>query len=231
MSSVNLKNILKESKALIVDEVDNITKQQKNILKLFLKKTYYADSIQEAQSIYNLKSPDIIISELDLKNEDCLSFLENIREYNRNIPIIIFAKDLSKESLMRLIPLGVLDVVEKPVSSDKLIYILNKTSKYIFNFGTNLVDICKKVKYDYSAKSIVVNNKQVSLTTNESHFLELLLSNHGQVFSKQAIELYIWGESIVTDGAFKSLLKRVRDKIGKHYIVNNSGQGYYLLKS
>jgi DNA-binding response OmpR family regulator len=231
MSLVSLKNILKASVALVLVDPKKITQQQKSILKIFLKKVYYTDNLEQAQSLYTLKSPDIIISDLQVKEEDCIEFLFDVREYNQKIPIIVFSQNITKEILMRLIPLGVVEVLEKPISSDKLIHTLNKTSKYILNFGTKIVEIDSKVKYDYSSKTVLMNKSSIPLTKNESQLLELFLSHHGKVFTKQAIEFHIWGESMVSDGAFKSLIKRMRDKIGKEYILNNSGHGYYLLKN
>ena len=82
--------------------------------------------------------------------------------------------------------------------------------------------------YNYIDKSVKKDGKHIELTQNESRLLELLICNEGQVMSKENIELHIWGEEFVTESAFKSLFKRLRDKIGKDSIQNKSGHGYYL---
>ncbi len=84
--------------------------------------------------------------------------------------------------------------------------------------------------YDYISKTIRINEKIIELTKNESMLIELLLSNNGKVTSKDEIEFNIWGEEYVNDSTFKSLLQRLKTKIGKDIINNKQGYGYYLSK-
>ncbi|MEA1915302.1 MAG: response regulator [Campylobacterota bacterium] len=224
----SLKNILKVTKVLYIDKQDNVSKPIQNTLNIFFKKVYYANSITQAIDIYNHDHPDLIISEVHLKGESCLPILHNIRQYSQNIPIIITSENKNEEVLFEAIRLQLIDFLVKPVSIDKFIFVLNKVAKYILHHGQVIVYFGDYHRYNYIAKTVKIGKSVISLTKNESRLIELLLANTGKVISKKEIELHIWGEEFITESAFKSLFKRIRDKIGKDTIKNSSGHGYYL---
>ena len=130
--------------------------------------------------------------------------------------------------LFEAIRLQLIDFLVKPLDINKFIHALNTTAKHILHHGNVLVSFSDGYLYNYIDKSVKKDGKLIELTQNESRLLELLICNEGQVMSKENIELNIWGEEFVTESAFKSLFKRLRDKIGKDSIQNKSGHGYYL---
>ncbi len=224
----SLKNVLKILTVLYIDEENAIPQSIKQALKMFTKEVFFVNNLTEATNIYNTKHPQIIISEVTFKDENCFDFLNTIREYNHLIPIIITSKNKDEEILLQSIRLQLIDFIEKPIKIEKFIFALNNTAKHILHFGDINIIFANNLKYNYIAKTIKDNKKNIHLTKNEARLLELLLANEGQMITKEDIELYIWGEEYVSESAFKSLFKRLRDKIGKDTIKNISGQGYLL---
>lgn len=231
MSKVNLKQILNASEALVLDDLNTLTKQHRNTFELFFKKVHYISCDDEAQRVFNGTKIDVIFSELTIGTRSCFDFLANIRQYNKNIPVVILTQNATKELLIDFIPLGIATVNEKPFDVSTLINTLNNIAKLLLNNGLKNIKIDDKLSYDYISKTVIKKSQKVKLTKKESLFLELLLSKQEKVFTSQEIELHIWGEEVVSDSTFKSLLKRLRDKVGKEYIKNNSGVGYYLVGS
>ncbi len=225
---VSLKNVLKVSKLLYIDKEENIPKTIKNTVHLLIKETYFAHNLKEAIEIYNKKHPNIIISEVNLNDESLLPFLHNLREINHSIPIIITSKNKQEEVLFEAIRLQLIDFLVKPLDINEFIHTLNTTAKHILHHGNVIVSFADGYLYNYIDKSVKKNGENIELTQNESRLLELLVANEGQVMCKEDIERHIWGEEFVTESAFKSLFKRLRDKIGKDSIQNKSGHGYYL---
>ncbi|MEA3499347.1 MAG: response regulator [Campylobacterota bacterium] len=225
----SLKNILKVLKVMYIDEQDDVPKTIQNILKIFFKEVYYINNLQDAMEVYSSKHPDIIISEVGLKGcRSCLQLLKNIRHYNHLIPIIITSANKDEEILLDAIRLQLIDFLVKPLTLDNFIYPLNNAAKHILHHGNVVVSLSNDAKYNYINKNINIQNKIFKLSKNESRLIELLLANEGKVISNSEIEFHIWGEEYVSDSAFKSLFKRLRDKIGNDIIKNSPGHGYYL---
>lgn len=224
----SLKNVLKMLTVLYIDEEKNVPLSIKNALKMFTKKVFFVNNIETANNIYHKKNPNIIISEVELNNHKCFEFLHNIREYNHLIPIIVTSKMKDEKILFESIRLQLIDFLEKPLKIEEFIYALNNTAKHVLHFGEINTTFANNFKYNYISKTVRIDKKIIHLTKNEAKFLELLLASNGQLTTRQDIEFYIWDEEYITDSAFKSLLKRLRDKLGKDVIKNSSGQGYYI---
>lgn len=229
MQNTSLKNILKVLTVLYIDKKENIPVNIQNMLKIFFKNVIYTDNIDDAMQLYNNKNPDIIISEVFLDNRSVFPFLFDIRQYNHTVPVVIISTNKDEDVLFKAIRLQLIDFIVKPIKVEKFIYVLNTTAKYLLNHGDVNVTFGNNCKYSYIQKSIRIGQKSYQLTKNESRLLELLLSNQGKMLTKEHIEYHIWGEEFVTESAFKSLVKRLRDKVGKETLKNKSGQGYYLV--
>jgi phosphate:Na+ symporter len=77
-------------------------------------------------------------------------------------------------------------------------------------------------------KTVTVDGQAASLTRTEFDLLCLLLSNRGQVFSRQQLMDSIWEDVIVSDRTIDVHITRLRKKIGPYasYIVSRQGFGY-----
>ena len=78
-------------------------------------------------------------------------------------------------------------------------------------------------------KSITILDKKQSLTKNESRLLELFLINKNKFVKNEDIIKQIWSDKEVSSSAFKSLINRLSNKIGKDTISNSFGIGYGIV--
>ncbi len=224
-----LKEILKVVRVLYIDDKNNVPQTVKNTLNILFKEIHYTNNVNDIVKIYNEKHPDMIISEVFTKNnKNILPLLHEIREYNHLIPIIITTSNKEEKVIFDAIRLQPIDFLVKPLTSNSFIYSLNKAAKLIMHHGNISVALNQNHKYNYLDKTLTKDDQSIPLTKNESRFLELLISSEGKILPKEEIELYIWGEEYVSESAFKSLLKRLRDKIGFNIIKNTPGIGYSI---
>lgn len=77
-------------------------------------------------------------------------------------------------------------------------------------------------------KTVFVDGVQTSLTRTEFDLLRLLLSNRGQVLSRQTIMDTVWVGVIVSDHTVNVHITRLRKKLGPYarHIVSRQGFGY-----
>ena len=75
-------------------------------------------------------------------------------------------------------------------------------------------------------KTTTVNGQSVSLTRTEFDLLVLLLSQRGQVLSRQTIMDTVWKGIIVTDRTVNVNITRLRKKLGPYAVNLKSRQGF-----
>lgn len=225
----SLKDILKSLKVLLVSKKEKITKQETDILELFFHDIIISTSIQKSLEKFSDKHPDVVIVDVDLKEENGIIFCKNIRKINPSIPIIILSALKDENYLFDAIRLHVIDYIVRPIQIEDFIFALNQTAKHIVNHGNITIKLSNGFIYNYKEKIIIQNETtQIKLTKNEFRLLEFMLANKTRTLSKKEIEDYLWANEVITSSAFKSLFSRLRMKIGKECIKNNFGIGYQL---
>ena len=229
--NLSLKKILKQLDVLFISEVDSSYKKIENILRLFFKEVLNTNSLVYANEIYEKSFPSILIIDINLKDSYGLTFIKELRKKNKSMPIIIITENKETDILIEAINLNLIDYLLKPVDINKLIHALNLSAKNILNSGEIKTIIKNDVIYNYVDKSITILDKKQSLTKNESRLLELFLVNKNKFVKNEDIIKQIWSDKEVSSSAFKSLINRLSNKIGKDTISNSFGIGYGIVNS
>ena len=229
--NLSLKKILKQLDVLFISEVDSSYKKIENILRLFFKEVLNTNSLVYANEIYEKSFPSILIIDINLKDSTGLTFIKELRKKNKSMPVIIITENKETDILIEAIKLNLIDYLLKPVDINKLIHALNLSAKNILNSGEIKTIIKNDVIYNYVDKSITILDKKQSLTKNESRLLELFLINKNKFVKNEDIIKQIWSDKEVSSSAFKSLINRLSNKIGKDTISNSFGIGYGIVNS
>ena len=229
--NLSLKKILKQLDVLFISEFDYSYKKIENILRLFFKEVLHTNSLIYANEIYEKSFPSILIIDINLKESSGLTFIKELRKKNKAMPIIIITENKETDILIEAIKLNLIDYLLKPIDINKLIHALNLSAKNILNSGEIKTIIKKDIIYNYVDKSITIFDKKQSLTKNESRLLELFLVNKNKFVKNEDIIKQIWSDKEVSSSAFKSLINRLSNKIGKDTISNSFGIGYGIVNS
>ena len=227
--NLSLKKILKQLDVLFISEVDSSYKKIENILRLFFKEVLHTNSLIYANEIYEKSFPSILIIDINLKDSTGLTFIKELRKKNKSMPVIIITENKETDILIEAIKLNLIDYLLKPIDINKLIHALNLSAKNILNSGEIKTIIKNDVIYNYVDKSITILDKKQSLTKNESRLLELFLINKNKFVKNEDIIKQIWSDKEVSSSAFKSLINRLSNKIGKDTISNSFGIGYGIV--
>ena len=209
-----------------IDFIENLTNIVKNKSKYF----YTAMNFAGAVEIYNNHKIDVILLELIIANKNSIEFIKKIRNINVDIPIIIISSCNDANVIKQLIGLKLTAFIAKPIILNLLKEALYSSAYEILLKGLYNVRFNNNTIYNVTKKMLTKDSINIELTTHEILFLDALISNRHQVLSSEMYKELIWHDSYgKTDAALKSLLNRLRKKIGKSSIKTTSGLGYRLV--
>ena len=131
--------------------------------------------------------------------------------------------------LLEAIKLNLIEYILKPIDLGLLRSSLVRASVSIWESGRYEVGFANNVRYNVRQKSLTKNNDEVSMTFYELRMLDVLIYNQQHVLSKDELKDLVWENSYdVSDTAFKSLINRLRTKIGKTSLKNVASTGYII---
>jgi two-component system alkaline phosphatase synthesis response regulator PhoP len=85
------------------------------------------------------------------------------------------------------------------------------------------------LKIDRNRYIVTVQGEEINLPKKEFELLDLLMSKSGDIFTREVILDTVWGSDIVVgDRTIDVHIRKLREKIGDHYIKTVKGVGYKL---
>jgi DNA-binding response OmpR family regulator len=233
MKERQIEKILNTLTILYVEPSKTVAKKVQEALRLKCDNVLVAYSIQEAVEIYNDEKVDIIITEVKFPDNDNDNdgerFIKSIRNINTNIPIIVISSVKDIKVLLSMIRLNLTEYIVKPIDIQIFKEALYNATTYLYDNGYYEIRFPNGAVYNVVKKLLSKDGKNITLTPNEIRFLDFLIVNKNSVIPKDTICNYVWEDNFnITEEAFKSLLNRIRKKLGKESIKNISGYGYRL---
>ena len=227
----DINNILKNLNILYIEDEENIRINMKKVLLLLCENVFDISNAEEAKIILENNRIDIIISDINLPNENGINFIKELRKTDKTIPVILLSAFTDTRYLLEATKLKLVDYLTKPIDFKTLNNALQncvedilQNSRYILSFQNNIeYNVLQRKLFDKQ------NNEEILLTSKELQLLDFLIKNQNRVVSSEELKLNLWEDSFeATDSALKNLLNKLRKKIGKDSISNISGVGYRL---
>ena len=213
-------------KIVLVEDEINLN----NLIKAYLEKAGYEvitftngnDAIKNIDIPANLWILDIMLPD-DINGYD---IIKKIREKNDIMPVIFTsARDKDLDKIIGL-ELGSDDYLTKPYSPKELVLRVNNIIKRVYSKDLS------KIKYneyniDLEKRIVLLDDKNLNLTTLEFDLLKMFLTNKNKSFSRDDILNIIWGENYFgTDRVVDDLVRRLRKKMPDLNIETMYGYGY-----
>ena len=215
---------------LVVDDEIRMRK----LLKDFLKQKDYeiieAEDGEQALSIYQNKKNDIDIILLDvmMPKLDGWSVLRQIRQTDKEIPIVMLTARGEEQDELFGFELGVDEYISKPFSPKLLVArveaILRRSKK-----GEKEISDYGGIEIDYDGRTVEIEGKSVELSFREFELLKFLIENKDKALSRDKILNSVWNYEFYGDTrTIDSHIKKIRHKLGKKgkYIHTIRGIGY-----
>lgn len=222
--------ILNTLTIMYIEDDDSIRNNMKNTLDLIFEKVLTFSNAEEAWLKFKLEKPDIILSDINLPCMSGIEFSKLIRKEDYELPIILLSAYTNKEILLEATKLRLVNYIVKPVIFDELYASFESAIKDIIRHNNNLLIFSNNTRYDCDMKILYLNDQEINITSSEHRLLEFFIKNKGRTISSDEIKNELWEDPYdATNSALKSILSKLRSKIGKNSIKNISGMGYYLV--
>jgi signal transduction histidine kinase len=122
---------IKELTLLYAEDEPIVRQTFSDILSGKVKELYVASDGAEALELYNKHSPDILITDIKMPRMDGIELVKEIRNQNKEIPIIITSAHSETEFFLDLIDLGVDQYIIKPINGKRFFEALNKAAQLL----------------------------------------------------------------------------------------------------
>lgn len=217
-------------KTILVVEDNN--ELQGYLKDLLLENGFGARVASTGASALNLlkTSPaDLVLLDLGLPDMNGESVCKEMRQLFPDLPIIILTAKDTTEDVIKGLNLGADDYITKPFIRDEL---LARIKARLRDKGEEKLKVADLV-LDGKTLEVKRNNKLIKLSPKEFRLLEYLMSNKGQVLSREMILNRIWSyspdiESRVVDVYMGYLRKKVDKAFSKKLVHSVRGFGYTL---
>jgi len=107
-------------KILILDDSYTILKVVSNILTRLGYLPLLAENIPEALALLESEKPDLIISDINLKESSGLDFLSQVKKMVHDVPVIMITSSTSVDTAIEALRRGAYDYLTKPLNPNAL---------------------------------------------------------------------------------------------------------------
>jgi len=209
-------------KILLVEDDPNLG----GLLKEFLEVKDFIVTLaidgEKGLELFQQLKFDLLILDIMMPKMDGFTLAKKIREIDEKIPIIFLtAKSLQADKIEGF-KIGADDYITKPFSMEELLYrigaILKRLHQSNESENSGAIEI-GKYQYDYSKRSLKINDAINKLTSKENQLLNLLIEKRGETLSRSEALIKIWR----VDNYFNSRSMDVYiSKLRNHFSEDNS---------
>ena len=195
------------------------------------------DSAMDFYEALNDTTPDLILLDIMLPDEDGLSIVKKLRTRQDTVlvPVIMVTAKTTEIDKVKGLDLGADDYVTKPFYMGELlarIRVALRKSNQIPEEKKEKIFQCDYLKVDWEKHQVSIDGKEVHLTPMEYKILKLLIDNRGKVLTHNYILSQIWGSAQGVEAAnLRVFMAALRRKIEKdpgncRFILTEIGVGY-----
>ncbi len=208
-----------------------------NLLKYALRQEGYeikdVATAQEGIDYAISSAVDLIILDLGLPDMDGIHVVEAIRRFSESLPIIVVSARSSEAEKIRCLDAGVNDYVSKPFSTAELMARVRAALRHSGLSEQSMVFQNGRLKIDFSAHSVYVEEQEVHLTKNEYKILCVLAQNVGKTLTHNYIISKVWGNGGNDPNSLRVFMAGIRRKIerdpfSQELIRTDVGVGYRM---
>lgn len=220
-----------KQKVLIVDDEPDILELIEYNLKKEGYQVFTAKNGQEAVMEAKKNLPNLIILDIMMPKMDGIEacrIMRTMPEFKNTFMVFLTARS-EEYSEIAGFNVGADDYIAKPIKPRALVSRINailRRTNQPEDTADNKLDILDLV-IDREAFLVFKNGEKVVLAKKEFELLYLLASKPGKVYTRDVILKNIWEDSVVvTNRTIDVHIRKLREKLGAHYVSTVKGVGY-----
>jgi two-component system phosphate regulon response regulator PhoB len=220
-----------KERLLVVDDEKTLCDAIKFNLELEGYEVDTAYSAEDALKL-NLKSYNLILLDVMMGRINGFELARKLKSHpdTASIPVIFCTAKDSEDDMVDGLGMGADDYITKPYTIRNLI----ARVKTVLRRSTSARPTTATLSYeglviDSRLKLCVVDGEEVTLPRKEFEILSMLMSNPGNIFSREEILKRVWPEEVIVFNRVVDVnITRLRAKIGRYgrQIITRSGYGY-----
>jgi two-component system alkaline phosphatase synthesis response regulator PhoP len=215
---------------LVVDDEQDILDLIEYNLKKEGFKVLKAENGEKGIEIAKEYKPDLVLLDIMMPKMDGLETVELIRkdEELKRTPVIFLTARSDEKTEIESLNKGGDDFITKPISTTKLV---SRIKAVMRRFDDSSEPVNKLIAHDLEIDKdryvVEKGGKEFQLPRKEFELLFFLASRKGKVLDRQALLNKVWGDNIyVVDRTVDVHVRKIREKLGDHYIETVKGVGY-----
>jgi two-component system alkaline phosphatase synthesis response regulator PhoP len=217
---------------LVIDDEEDI----RELLCYNLKKegydVYSAENGEKGLALMITNKPDLIILDVMMPGMDGIEVCEAIRRtegFQKTLICFLTARNEDYSQIAGL-DAGADDYVAKPVKPKVLVSRINALLRRKGMISPES-GLAKDLVINREKYVVEKNGTVIHLPRKEFELLALLVSKPDYVFERDVILDKVWGSDIVVgDRTIDVHIRKLREKIGDHYIKTVKGIGYKFVE-
>ena len=183
-------------------------------------------TLKAAREVLKETTPDTILLDRRLPDGDGLYLVDEIRQSENQIPIMMLSALADVDSRVEGLRTGADDYLAKPFSFEEL---LLRLDRLLNRSPATLGLIIGPIRIDPDGHRVWVNEQPISLTAKEFALLLILANSAGRVFSGTQLLSQVWGIHNNPDSNLLAVhISNIRNKIGPDLLHTIRGVGYVL---
>lgn len=211
---------------LVVEDDRNLNRQ---LVESFEEAGYAVDSAadgEEGHFLGDTEPYDAVVLDIGLPLMDGITVLEKWRRAGRKMPVLLLtARDRWSDKVAG-IDAGADDYVAKPFHMEEVQARIRALVRRAAGLASNEI-VVGPVALDTRAGKVVVDGRQIRLTSHEYRLLAYLMMHQGRVVSRTELVEHLYDQDFDRDSnTIEVFVGRLRKKLGVDLIQTVRGLGY-----
>jgi two-component system alkaline phosphatase synthesis response regulator PhoP len=221
--------VSKQTILVVDDERDLLDLIEYNLKKEGFK-VLKAENGEEGISKAKEHKPDLILLDIMMPKMDGLEAVEIMRkdEDLKKTPIIFLTARSDEKTEIDGLNKGGDDYITKPISTTKLVSRIKAVLRRFDDSEqtANKLEV-HDLQIDKDRYIVLQEGNELQLPRKEFELLFFLANRKGRVLDRQTLLNKVWGDNIyVVDRTVDVHVRKIREKLGDHYIETVKGVGY-----
>lgn len=186
----------------------------------------------EAEDLFWSETYDLIVLDINLPKIDGFTLLEEIREEDKQVNVIMLTARTQVADRVKGLDLGANDYLIKPFHFDELEARIRSLLRRKQVVEDKIIHY-RNLSFDTATKSLTAGGEIIKLTAKERGIFEYLILNQGRYVSAEELMEHVWDMNVsdVSNAVrvhMSALRRKIKEAAGENIIRNEIGRGYMI---